>query len=455
MRRLTRETRWLRLSGIALVIVSMGVFAYLEETIDTRQLVLAEDMAALLRAGLALAAAINLFAIGVVVLLAGLASLSLLTDSRARRGAVNRLLAANVLVVVFAAVAMQESDALGDEFYESWYVLLYLVGFIVIARLGIVILRSGWKHETPTAAEVRAADPRAPVVYLRSFAADKQPLMTFVYTAVVSAEQEIAFAMDRIGPLIAIGKPGERLPELGAARLYVADHEWRAVVGEMMREAALVVIRAGETPSLWWEIEETMDRCRRQRVIFVDLGKPGSLPAFDERFARTFGAPIANPQRKRVKLLGALLRIFVPYGKRLGRIIYFDADDTPREEVLTYRLTWTGAVLSPYRPYRDSLQGALKAVFAKLDLPWSIRRTLTTAVLLALFGGLVGLHHFYLGDRRRGWWYLGCCWLLVPMLFGWVDAVRLALMDDEEFQKHVASRQTVRAGAEPAGGLRG
>lgn len=383
MGRLTRETRWLRLVGIAVVIVSIGVFAYLEDTIETRQLLVAEGTDALLRAGLAFVAAVNLFAIGVVVLLAGLANLSLLTDPRARRGAVTRLLAANLLVVCFAAVAVHESDALGDEFYESWYVLLLLpllVAFVVIARLGMVLLRSGWKHETLTAAEVRAADPRAAVVYLRSFVADDQPLMTFAYTTVVSAEQEIAFAMDRIGPFIAIGKPGERLPELGAARLHVADHEWREVVGEMMREAALVVIRAGETPNLWWEIGETMERCTRQRVIFVELGAPGAFPAFDERFAHTFGAPIANPQPRRSKLLVALLRLFVPYGRRLGRIIYFDADGTPREESLTYRLTWTGVVLSPYRPYRDSLQGELKAVFAKLDLPWSMKRTLTSAV---------------------------------------------------------------------------
>jgi TM2 domain-containing membrane protein YozV len=439
MGRLTRETRWLRLSGIALVIASIAVFAYLEDTTDTRQLVLARDLDPLIRAGLAFVFVANLFAVGVVLLLAGLANLSLLTDQRARRGALTRLFGANVLVLCFAFVAVDDSRALDDSLYESWYALPLIVGFVVIARLGIVLLRSGWKHETLTAAEVRAIDPRPPVLYLRSFVADDQPLLTFAYTAAVSEEQEIAFAMDRIGPFIAIGKPGERLPELGAARLYVADDEWRSVVGEMMRDAALVVIRAGETPNLWWEIEETMKRCPRQRVIIVELGKPGSLRAFDERFAQTFGAPIANPQPERSKFVVALLRLLVPYARRLGRIIYFDADGTPREETLTYRLTWTGIVLSPYRPYRDSLRGALKAVFARLDLPWSAKRTLTTAVLLALFGGMLGLHHFYMGDRRRGWGYLAFCWLIIPMLLGWIDAVRLALLDEQEFRDRVGS----------------
>ena len=455
MGRLTRETRWLRLTGIALVILSFWVFAYLEDTVEAGRLLVGGHPDALLRAGLGFAAASNLFAIGVVSLLAGLANLSLLTDPRARRGAAARLLGANVLVISFAVFPLTvvgmdsgtESGGYRDgvwqgtrrELYEYRYVLPAMVGFVVIARMGILLLRSGWKHETPSAAEARTADPRAPVVYLRSFVTDELPRMTFVYSAAVSAEQEIGFAMDRIGPLIAIGKPGERLPELGAARLYVADHEWQEVVGEMMREAALVVIRAGETPSLWWEIEETMKRCPRQRVMLVELGAPGSLPDFDERFARTFGPAIANPQPERSKLVVALLRMLLPYSRHLGRIIYFDANGTPREEMLTKRFTWTGYFLSPYRPYRDSLHGALKTVFAKLDIPWAMKRTLASAVLLALFGGMIGLHHFYLGDRRRGWRYAACCWLLVPLFLGWVDAVKLALMDEEQFRKRMAS----------------
>jgi TM2 domain-containing membrane protein YozV len=73
-------------------------------------------------------------------------------------------------------------------------------------------------------------------------------------------------------------------------------------------------------------------------------------------------------------------------------------------------------------------------VFAALGLHPAAKRTLTTAVLLALFGGGFGLHHFYMGERRRGVWYLAFCCLGVPMLLGWIDAVRLALLDDAQFQ---------------------
>ena len=77
----------------------------------------------------------------------------------------------------------------------------------------------------------------------------------------------------------------------------------------------------------------------------------------------------------------------------------------------------------------------MKAVFAAVDCPWSPRRSQTYAVLLALFGGAFGLHHFYVGNSRRGYWYLGLCWLLVQMFLGWIDAIRFAFIDEHEFDR--------------------
>jgi TM2 domain-containing membrane protein YozV len=240
--------------------------------------------------------------------------------------------------------------------------------------------------------------------------------------------------MERIGPVVAIGKPGERLPELGAARLYVGNDEWQEVVRRFMREAALIVIRAGETAGVWWEIEEALAHCPPQRVIIVALGPPAALEAFERRFAEAFGKPAAPPPVAR-PAVATLLNLLFPYGRSSGKIIYFDAHANPYEEPLVYHVTLPGLVLSPYRPYRDSLQAAFKKVFAKLGLPWSAKRSQAAAVLLALFGGVFGLHHFYTGHTRRGLWHLGFFWLFVPtIILGWIDAVRLALLDDSGFQ---------------------
>jgi hypothetical protein len=219
---------------------------------------------------------------------------------------------------------------------------------------------------------------------------------------------------------------------LGAARLYVGDDRWREVVGNFMNDAALVVIRAGETANLWWETEEALTRCSPERVIIVALGPAETFASFEKRFTETFGKPAAPPPSPRAPVFTALLRLMFPYGQTAGTVIYFDRDAKPCEEPLVYSPTWSGLMLSPYRPYRDSLQAAFKRVFAKLGLPWAAKRTLTTAVLLALFGGVFGLHHFYMGHTRRGFWYLAFFWL--AFLLGWIDAVRLALLDESSFQ---------------------
>ena len=234
--------------------------------------------------------------------------------------------------------------------------------------------------------------------------------------------------------MIAIGKPGERLPQLGAARLYVGDDEWRTVVGKLINDAALVVIRAGDTANLWWEVQEALTRCPRERVIIVALGQPGTLETFERRFVNTFGAPTARPAASRSAGLMRLLRLVFPYGRGIGRIIYFDSHGKPWAEPLSFQLTWLGAVIGPYRPYRDALQVAFRNIFAELGLRWAPKRSLTGAVLLALFGGIFGLHHFYMGHTRRGVWYLAFSWLALPILLGWIDAARIALLNETQFQ---------------------
>src|SRR6185295_9245311 len=80
------------------------------------------------------------------------------------------------------------------------------------------------------------------------------------------------------------------------------------------------------------------------------------------------------------------------------------------------------------------LTGLVQAPTAKLGLPWVAKRNLTVAVLFAFFGGMFGLHHFYTGHTRRALWYLAFFWLGFPIVLGWIDAVRLALPDDTQFQ---------------------
>jgi TM2 domain-containing membrane protein YozV len=83
----------------------------------------------------------------------------------------------------------------------------------------------------------------------------------------------------------------------------------------------------------------------------------------------------------------------------------------------------------------------MKHVFAALELPWVTRSSQTAAVLLAMFGGMFGLHHFYLGDRRRGFKYLAFFWTFIPMFVGWFDTLKLVWLDADEFGERYPARQ--------------
>jgi TM2 domain-containing membrane protein YozV len=88
---------------------------------------------------------------------------------------------------------------------------------------------------------------------------------------------------------------------------------------------------------------------------------------------------------------------------------------------------------------------AFRRVFARLDLPYVPKRAQAAAVLLALFGGIIGLHHFYMGQTRKGICYAASFWLAIPMILGWIDAVWLALLTEPQFQARVIHSAAKRA----------
>lgn len=94
-----------------------------------------------------------------------------------------------------------------------------------------------------------------PVLYLRSFDDDKAAA---VFRGDLTEEEQLVRALTPIGPVIAIGKPGESLPLAGAHRLYVTDDRWQAEVASLMQRARLIVIRSGLTPGLAWELDTVL-----------------------------------------------------------------------------------------------------------------------------------------------------------------------------------------------------
>lgn len=103
----------------------------------------------------------------------------------------------------------------------------------------------------------------ASVLYLRAFGDDgttaqvasDNPFWPF---SVRTGEERLVRALRETGEVVAVGRPGEQVPELGADRTYLTDAEWRPVVSSWIAEARLVVIRIGAGDGLWWEIETSL-----------------------------------------------------------------------------------------------------------------------------------------------------------------------------------------------------
>jgi TM2 domain-containing membrane protein YozV len=374
-------------------------------------------------------------------------------DPRYRRALLLKLFAANVLVpLLLYSLLIDEGPQAAALESSPWYLPISVL--VAAGVLGAVALvRRSWRHETLLAADVLARDARPPVLYLRAFRDDDQallddhglPLLEHGARAVFwrTPEQELAVLLQRIGPVVAIGKPGEPLPALGAARLYVEHADWQREVGALMQRAALVVLRVGNSPGVVWEIEQALTQIPRQRLLLILLGAGGTAPEVASRLAPVLGAALVRasppaPTRAR------LARLFFRPDPRLGSVVCFGPDGLPQIEPI-YRVpvpwhntrAWRDMLPSLWlRPTAGPLRVTMRRVFGHLQQPFDDHtrpRSRTVAVWLALLIGGTGAHCFYLGRRRSGWLRLLCLPLAVPIFMAWFDGLRMVWMTRAEF----------------------
>jgi hypothetical protein len=434
------ESRCLSAAGLVLITAGLALFGIFDDELFPDQWSDAVHVGEWPRLVVLSFLAANSIIFGLAALLAGAAGQSLRHDGNARRAAANRIAASNLFLPCVAFAATSETSAWDGWLDESdWHVgaaLLALALFIYLARSSILLFRSSWRFEVPSATETLAVDRRAPVLYLRSFAVDDELhvevnwyarlLNRLRYTDAVSPEQELAWTLARVGPVLAIGRPGERWPPLGATRIQVVGNDWQQTVRRRIEEAAVVCVRAGNTAGLLWELEQVTAPSVRGRTLIVSLGPGEASSTFRDRFVATLGEPRRDEPPPQPAFQRRLSWLF-PATLTVGSVIYcsggrwYERPLSPRWSVATLirnMVSTSGA----------ALQSGLGPVLTQLGFRMQDRPpSLAIAILLAYFGGIVGLHHFYLGRRRPG---LLCCvffWTAVPLVLGLVDAFRMTL----------------------------
>jgi len=142
-----------------------------------------------------------------------------------------------------------------------------ILGSILLSLAAVKCFVHAKRLRSPSALEILSSDHRPPVVYFRPFTADVKAKPRGLSTT--TEEEAIAYALNDIGPLIAIGAPEETLPSLGAARMYVENEKWREAVLDLLGRAAVVVMRIGSTPGFWWEFETVMQRVKPEKLMLL------------------------------------------------------------------------------------------------------------------------------------------------------------------------------------------
>jgi TM2 domain len=444
------ESQRLKALGLGLLGVSIALLAWLAvDAVNQWPLNAASLGEFVLWAALAL----NLAAFGLMWVSAGCGGSRPWRSLPSLRAWGLKFAVANLALPALVYGLLVQVEGAAEDLEDSGWDITMSLFVTVVGFVGMWLLRRSRRHEAVSAAQAMADDPRPPVLYLRSFQDDGNMLLddpgipgTKALTRAaspMSSEEELADILQRIGPVVAIGKPGESLPELGAARLYVDHDQWQSEVGALMRRSALVVVRVGPSPGVLWEIGQALTQIPRERLALVMLGDEPLSAQVAARLAPALAA--ALPAAVAVPRRGGWLGKLVSNPKRrIGGVVCFTPDG--RAHAVPVRMWPIGlrdlAVMLAWRPAAGPLRHAWRQVFVLLGLEWGAgprRQGRAAAVALALLFGGFGAHWFYLGHRKRGWLCVLTLPLVVPIVMGWVDAIRFVWVERAEFESRFAA----------------
>ena len=172
-----------------------------------------------------------------------------------------------------------------------------------------------------SADEVIAVSEKKPILYLRSFDRDKEQAPSkyslrerenaHFYWNIwnpalwnerrnFSLEEVICMGIGYNRPVIAIGQPGEKLPQLGAFRKYVDNHKWKDTVISFISKSCFVCLLIGHSAGLSWEsnyILKNIDLCRLLLLIPQNFSDYGWNEFYDRLSDENkFKLPVKLPQ---------------------------------------------------------------------------------------------------------------------------------------------------------------
>lgn len=310
-------------------------------------------------------------------------------------GTLVTILVLGIGILCFGLVLLLLED--GSDVNSSWATVIR--NRLLLELLVIPLLLSGaWlvrRYLQLPANKALALDRRTPILYLRPFAED---LRKMSFGRPYTYEETLVSILDDAGPVIALGKPGERLPPLGAIRVYITDaglgSDWRSQIRNRLAEARLVVIQAGTTKNLLWELDAAVALNKPERVVLSFLAWWSEFRDERERRYAEFRS-MAPPS----------LRSVLP--ARLGRMAFLMfTPDWTAEPIELRKRRW--AVLGQAPLSAEGLRQVLRFPLTKRDIRIGRGRIIAAGVFypvlsIVMVWAAASTAWYYLGgERERG-----------------------------------------------------
>jgi hypothetical protein len=265
------------------------------------------------------------------------------------------------------------------------------VGAIFTA--GVLLVLASRRHFTRRLEDVLSKDPREPVLFLRQFGDDdvrhEDPTLPLSFAR--TFEERMVRSLGAIGPVVAIGRPGDHLPPPGAARIYLPNEAWQAEVSVFIDRSAFIALQTGDTPGIRWEVSQVVSRVRPSRLILVLPMEVSGGHRLDTVRYRRF---VANN--------GDLFPRSLPCNPPRGaRFICFDDDWTPQPLITTKAGVETfmaGAIGAKV----DKRRTAALTLMTEFDSVPMLRRPLGIGLTVVLSFFLIVLVAFF-ASRFYGW----------------------------------------------------
>jgi hypothetical protein len=214
-----------------------------------------------------------------------------------------------VLGIVFSYLATQYVSSLTD------LIVGILPAFIIAWSIFFAwkIARLGLRLRCLTAKATLEADRRPPILYLRPFYSDKDlekktsAAPWWSPAPETRIEELYASSLKRLGPVLAVKKPGERLSLLGASRMTFSDDVWMDEVLKLMNNCRLIAFHTVVSEAVGWEMTQAFALKPFKPILLCLTSSEESLVPIDkqyEMFLRLLAAHVPASASKLPEILG-------------------------------------------------------------------------------------------------------------------------------------------------------